>query len=841
MGEVYRAKDTRLGREVAVKVLPEIVSNDPRALSRFEQEAKAVAALSHPNIVALHDIGESGGVRFAVSELLEGETLRSLISRGSVPVRRALEIAEQVARGLAAAHGKGIVHRDVKPENVFLTKDGHVKILDFGLARTGAVPAERDETESPTVEKLTSGGAVVGTVAYMSPEQARGLPVDHRSDQFSVGIVLHEMLTGKRPFRGASAVETLAAIVRDEPEPVTKHDPKLPALLGWTVLRCLSKDPEERYSSTKDLAKELENLREHFIDLSSGAVGVVRPRRPGRILRFAAALGLVAAGMAGGGFVRMRLARHPPPGFRRLTFRLGTVSRALFVPNSNSILYTASWDGQPSQTYITLPESAGLDRALDAEPQVPMAFNGDATQVLVVLGASSADHNLRGSLAWWPALGGRPRVFLDDCGWADWAPQGQFAAVVHNDADERILEIRDVSRRLVRSLFRTPGSISYVRISPDETKVAFIHHPFAADTAGEICVAEVKSGRFRRLTETFEDCAGVDWDRSSGEIWFSASKDTANSTNLWSVSQKGALRNIYSFTSPSVLQNVSGGRCLLTSGDSRVSLIVHHAPAPPKDLTWFGWSLVADLSPDEKSVLFFDAGPSEKSSGVWLRSLDGGDAVHLGDGMPQRFAPDGRQIVALTRPLSGPPKLTFVPVETGEFQKPIPLEGVFSSASFLNPRSLLVVRSDGGDRQVWQMRVDGSEARPLGARGCEHPDISPQGDIFLAVCGPGSRGLFIFSMTGGGGRKLFELPLEDRFQYARWNREGKRIFAVTARLRTLTLAPESGAVLADNTLPLPPGPGFGELFAATFNPDATVQAYSVQRRSTSLQICTGLE
>jgi serine/threonine protein kinase/Tol biopolymer transport system component len=841
MGEVYRARDTRLGRDVAVKVLPDDVAGDAHALARFETEAHAVAALSHPNILALFDVGKEGSVSFVVMELLEGETLRDLLVKGPLALRKALDVALQVAEGLAAAHRKGIVHRDVKPENVFLTKNGHAKLLDFGLARSGPVPARRDETQSPTVEKLTSEGAVVGTVAYMSPEQARGETIDFRSDQFSLGIVLYEMLAGKRPFRGASAAETLAAIIREEPEPLTKLDPKLPALLGWIVQRCFSKDAEERYYSTKDLAKELQNLREHASDLSSGAIGVLRSRRPSRVLQLAAAMGLVAAGVAGGGYVRMRLAQHRPPEFRRLTFRQGDVSRALFVPNSNSILYTASWDGQPPRTYITLPESAGLDRALDAEPQLPMAFNEDGTQVLVLLGTSDAVVNPHGSLAWWPVLGGKPRLFLDDCGWADWAARSQFGAVVRDTGEERILEIRDVNRRLAGSLFRTPGGISYVRISPDETKVAFVHHPSSADTAGEIWVADVKSGGVRKLTETFEDCAGVDWNRSSGEIWFSASKDTVNSTNLWSVSIKGALRRLYALTSPSVLQDISGGRCLLTSGESRVSLIVHRAGTPPRDLTWFGWSLVADLSPDENSVLFFDGGPSEKSSGIWLRGFDGGDAVHLGDGQPQRFAPDGRQIVALTRPLSGPPKLTFVPVETGEVPQPMPLEGVFSSASFLDARSLLVVRSEGGRRDVWRMGVDGSGARPLGAGGCEHPDVSPHGGTFLALCDPGSRGLFIFPMTGGSGRKLFELPPGDRFQYARWDREGKKIFAVASRLRALTLAAESGAVLADTTLPLPAGSGFGELFAAAFNPDATLQAYSVQRRSNSLQMCTGVE
>ncbi len=301
MGEVYRARDTRLGRDVAIKVLPESVSADPKALARFESEARAVAALSHPNILALHDVGETDGVRYAVTELLEGETLRGLVGRGLIPVRRALEIVHEVAEALAAAHGKGIVHRDVKPENVFVTKDGRVKLLDFGLARSGPLPAGREETHSPTVEKLTSEGAAVGTVAYMSPEQARGETVEYRSDQFSLGIVLYEMLAGTRPFKGASVAETLTAIIREEPEPLAAAAPQVPAPVRWLVERLLAKDARGRYESTADLARDLKTLSLHLSEagMSSGsaraAAASTAGRRSWRTLPGPAVAGLVAA------------------------------------------------------------------------------------------------------------------------------------------------------------------------------------------------------------------------------------------------------------------------------------------------------------------------------------------------------------------------------------------------------------------------------------------------------------------------------------------------------------------------------------------------------------------
>jgi TolB-like protein/Flp pilus assembly protein TadD len=297
MGEVWRACDTRLGREVAVKVLPDEIAKDPRALSRFEHEAKAVAALSHPNILALFDVGESGGIHYAVTELLEGESLRSALARGLLPRKRVLDIATQVTEALAAAHGKGIVHRDVKPENVFLTKDGHAKLLDFGIARQHP-PAAPADTITPTVTALSEPGVLVGTVAYMSPEQARGEVVDFRSDQFSLGSLLYEMFAGRRPFGGGSPTETLAAILRDEPEPLERIAPAVPVPVRWIVERCLTKEPAGRYDSTRDLGRDLESCRVHLADIGTsvyapGAPAAARPPRP-LIIAAIAGVALVA-------------------------------------------------------------------------------------------------------------------------------------------------------------------------------------------------------------------------------------------------------------------------------------------------------------------------------------------------------------------------------------------------------------------------------------------------------------------------------------------------------------------------------------------------------------------
>ncbi len=363
MGEVYRARDTRLGREVAVKVLPENFLESEEGKARFEREARALAALNHPNIAVVYAFEEIPGSSGSPSrhllamELLEGQTLREALAKGPLVLRKALDIGLQVAEGLAAAHGKGVVHRDVKPENIFLTKDGHAKLLDFGLARHDVSRHDASDTRSPTLAAVSEKGVVLGTVAYMSPEQARGETVDFRSDQFSLGTVLYEMLTGERPFVRDSAAETMAAIIRDEQDPVTKVDPKLPPVLGWVVQQCLSKDPEERYSSTKDLAKELQNLLTHLseavsaTDLAPGETPRLRRRVP-----FWALAAAVVFAVALGLFVGNRFVRTGSPRASSLSLTLSfpvdaapdtsEVNPLALTPDGKTLVYSGSNSGK---------------------------------------------------------------------------------------------------------------------------------------------------------------------------------------------------------------------------------------------------------------------------------------------------------------------------------------------------------------------------------------------------------------------------------------------------------------------------------------------------------------
>ncbi len=271
MGEVYRARDTRLGREVAIKVLPDGLASREDRLRRFEREARSASSLNHPNIVTIYDIGSEGATAFIAMELVSGQTLRQMVPPDGMAVPQLLRIGAQMAEGLAKAHAAGILHRDLKPENVMVTEDGLVKILDFGLAKlTQADSSASGRTQAPTVSGGTEEGIILGTVGYMSPEQATGAPVDYRSDQFSLGSILYEMATGRRAFQRPSVPQTLAAIIQEEPEPIATARPRIPAPVRWIAERCLSKDPRDRYTSTDDLAKELAKVRDHLPEATSG-------------------------------------------------------------------------------------------------------------------------------------------------------------------------------------------------------------------------------------------------------------------------------------------------------------------------------------------------------------------------------------------------------------------------------------------------------------------------------------------------------------------------------------------------------------------------------------------
>src|SRR3984957_18971194 len=402
MGDVFRARDERLGRDVALKVIRPASSDNPDHLRRFELEARAAAALNHPNIVAVYDVGFSDGAPYIVCELLEGKTLRKRLAEGPLPIRLAVDYSLQIAEGLIAAHDRRIIHRDLKPENLFVTADGRVKILDFGVAKLQSTP----EQSGRSVEDLTTvtkSGAVIGTVAYMSPEQLRGKTVDHRSDIFSVGAILYEMLTGRRAFRGETEVDTITAVLRENPPPIDQEQSGIPFPFQQIVHHCLEKEPENRFQSERDLVYALETLANpSAIQSAQFRATRHRPRPSSQPWTLAALLLVGILAVLGNQWRENKL---PKPAYQRLTFEQGTVYSARFTPDFHSIVYGAAWNQKPLQLFSTVGDSL-LTQPLNVTDASLLAISKSGELALALHGAHGSHLDLeKGTLARAPLAG----------------------------------------------------------------------------------------------------------------------------------------------------------------------------------------------------------------------------------------------------------------------------------------------------------------------------------------------------------------------------------------------------------------------------------------------------
>jgi Tol biopolymer transport system component len=849
MGEVYRARDSRLGRDVALKILREDAALDPERVRRFEGEARAASSLNHPNIVVVYEVGEATvpgetrPIRYLAMELSEGQPLNEILAGSRLPTKRFLEIASQLADGLARAHEGGIVHRDLKPSNVMVSGDDHVKILDFGLAKLRGVQ-DGGSSSAPTRDDTeTSPGTVMGTVGYMSPEQVRGEPATTASDQFSLGCIFYEMLTGNRPFRAASSADVMSAILRDDPLPIAESNPGAPDPVCWIVERCLAKSPGQRYVSTRDLARDLQNLRGHALE-SKSRMGV-EPSPPPRRRGWGAAVaaGLLVLGAAAAMLLTRAWKPRPEPDFRRLTFRRGIVYRSLFVPKSGTILYTGSWEAGPTRSYLASPDYPGNERALESEEQLPMGFTGDGSQVLVLLGPSRAAINAQGTLAWRPTLGGKPRPILQSAGWADWTEPGRLLAVARDSGPERLVEIRRPDGSLVRTVFRTSGGISYVRFSPTGDRVAFIHHPSRYDDGGEVRIVGTDGSGSKALTPRFERCVGLGWNARRGVIWFTGSRGAMYNSSLWTVTASGTLRHLQSFPDFFVLQDVSptGDRCLAVSNSGGTEVVVRRPGAAVRDLTWLGSSMISDISPDGKNLLFTDAGATEKTQGIWMRPFEGGEAVRLGSGGFPRFSPDGRSIIAVTPLLSGSQQLILLSTETGATRQLTNSDAAFSMPSFASPRTILAMRSMEGTSEVWRMDTDGSNARSLGATGCDLPMADPAATSFVCRGANAPGTLYLYPMEGGTGRKILDLGSGPALIYMRWDAQGSEIYGVTDDRQLIAIDSRSGAEHWRKPLDLGEEYANDTLLAVALDGEASLQAYSFDRFSSGLYVATGFE
>lgn len=658
MGEVHRARDTRLAREVAIKVLPEAFARYADRLQRFEHEARVLSTVNHPNILAIHDVGAQGDVHYLVSELLEGETLREKMSAGMLSQRRVIEYATEIARGLAAAHEKGIVHRDLKPDNVFITKDGRVKILDFGLAKQGFGEAGlTGQTATLTGPTPTQPGTVMGTAGYMSPEQVRGQNVDHRSDLFSFGTILYEMLSGKRAFKGDTSVETMNAILKEDPRELSESGLHVSPGLDRIVRHCLEKQPGMRFQSARDLAFDLESLSSLSSAskpvAGSGLTAAARFRTP--LLLVIPTLLLVAAAAFWLGRTTLKL---PAPIFTRLTFRGGHVSSARFSPDGRTIVYSAAFGDEPLQIYTTRPD-APQSRALDLKGSSVLAVSKQDELAITLNHTDTAANVGSGTLARLPLTGGSPRELNDGVDTADWAPDGQSLALARVTPSAFLLEYPQG-----KPVYETQGWVGDMRVSPDGSLVAFIDHPIRWDSLGTIMVVD-RQGKRRVLTGSFSDVRGLAWAPSGKEIWFTGS-NIHLSSNLFAVDLEGRQRLVWAGAGGVVLQDIfSDGRVLFIRENRRrgVSGLFpgHNSEI---DMSWQDWPLLTRISPDGKWIFFSEEGDGGGPRySAYMRATDGSPAIRLGDGTPYGVSPDLKWVASIIP--GQPQQLWLLPTRTG--------------------------------------------------------------------------------------------------------------------------------------------------------------------------------
>jgi serine/threonine protein kinase/Tol biopolymer transport system component len=830
MGEVYRARDDRLGREVAVKMLPASYSSDPQRLYRFEQEARAAAALNHPNILSVYDIGRQDGTPYIVSELLEGETLRVRLRSGALSIRKALDYAVQIAHGLAAAHDKGIVHRDLKPENLFITKDGRVKILDFGLAKLTFPEGAIDEA---TRTLQTDAGGVVGTVGYMSPEQVRGKATDARTDLFSFGAVLYEMLAGQRAFQGDTAADTMTAILTREPPELTRTNQQVPTALEHIVRHCLEKNPEERFHSARDLAFDLSMLS----SVSSGTLpqqGAPTRKRPWWPAALAAAVGVIALAAFFGG--RFTAPSAEPPVFHQLTFRRGWIDAASFAPDGHTIIYGAGWDGDPVQLFSTRDDSPGsIPLSLKNVNLLSVSSAGDMAVLL-------NRHNLAGwvnigTLARLPLNSAAPRPVLEDVTDIAWSPLGTDFAVVRY-VDHRFRLEYPAGKVLYDT---TTGWISYPRFSPRGDRIAFMDHPVLGDDRGYVSMVDL-AGHKTSLTPLFASEAGLQWSPGGNEVWFTAS-DSGISTALFAVTTAGRKRAVARAPGRMILQDIArDGRVLLRDGTlRRGSFALGPGQPGEKDIAVLDWNLVRGISADGQYVLSTEEGEGGGANySIYLRKTDGSPPTRLGEGDAWSLSPDGKWVASTD--LSEHPQIVLLPTGAGEPRQITHDQSDHAQVHFFpdGHRISFTAVEPHGARRVYVQDLSGGPARAITPPGIGGSPVSPDGHWVLAT---DFRGKFwLYPPDGGEPRAIAGLNVDDN--YGGWSADDGSLFVwrsgeVPKSIYRVNINTGARTVLKRMSPADPAGVLGGAPVLVT--PDGRYYVYGFTRDLADLYVVTGLK
>jgi eukaryotic-like serine/threonine-protein kinase len=806
MGEVYRARDPRMSRDVAIKVLPETFVQSAERRERFEQEARTTGGLNHPNLLVVHDDGVHDGVPFIVSELLEGETLRQRLDNGAIAGRKGMNYAVQIATGLAAAHERGVVHRDLKPENIFITTDDRVKLLDFGLAKV-LHDASDERPNEATIPRQTNPGAVMGTPAYMAPEQVRGETLDARADIFSFGVILAEIVTGAHPFQRNSSMETMGAILNLEP---SFSAGSMSGGMERIIQHALEKQPSRRFQTMKDVLFALDMLSGSG---DSAPQTHARTRAPKQTEKKVQEVAL-----------------------QRVTFRRGFILTARFAPDG-SVIYGAAWEDESLQLYSSYPGNP------ESRP-----FGLPDTDILAIsrqgdLAVSLGRHFdvgwvTAGTLARMPLAGGVPREVCENMQDADWSPDGKTFAIIRAIGNSFSIEYP-----IGHQILETEHWISHLRLSPKNNMLAFLDHPIYGDDAGRLTIIDLNGKRIVESPTVWSSTSGVCWTPKGDEVWLAGERRMVG-RDLIAVSLSGKERVVLPAPGRLTLHDISSqGQVLVSYDNARREIIAgHRGDTEERNLTWFDWSFPTALSRDGEKMLFEEQGAGRRceANSIYLRTVRGAPAVYLGDGRARALSSDGKWIVVHTGKGG---HFEILPTGAGQ-PRVLHADWIESPVWwhwFPDGKRLLVWGNEPGKRtRIYQVNIDTGQGRPVGPDETRWPmALSSDGKEVVAI-GPDGE-VTVYAIDGDEARVLAgSRPGEHPIQ---WSDDGKYIYVYRrGRLRTSIdrIDVQSGErVVWQDLKPNDPA-GVMDIMPVYITPSGESYAYSFRRYLSELYIVSGL-